>query len=84
MLVYAEKAVHTHEVTDLVCYGITHTNVSANCNICDFQLARDMELPVQPGLHAAPIFYQEPYPVLFISLHPSSCITPAERGPPAI
>lgn len=76
------KALHTHHYEKAACSGVVISATPAHCDICEFQLAKDGELPprvcvnLQVAYHVTPVISPE---IVFFS---TTKIILAERGPP--
>ena len=82
-IVLGAKVSHSHETELTHGKGITISDLTGNCTLCDYQLSRDAEVPVQPEYYQRPVSY--PGVFIFPGCRFNS-VTPvylAGRGPPA-
>jgi hypothetical protein len=84
IFIYAEKVFHTHQGAD------NHTSqkaivvklLSANCAICDFQVAKNAEIPVLTSTSLPLIFLQTEFAGSFTCYHYLPATQISNRGPP--
>ena len=86
VFIHSAKVFHKHQQdTDLTEQKMFVVKpVNASCTICDFQVAKDAELPLLAITTISPISWQKEYAVISLVYHYVPIIQIFDRGPPAI
>jgi predicted nucleic acid binding AN1-type Zn finger protein len=85
IFVYTEKAFHTHaNVANSTATGITSTSNTPGCDICDFTIAKDAELPGFTDINATSSFLVKKYIPVSSPWYYHSCNFISGRGPPSL
>jgi hypothetical protein len=85
VLVYAEKAFHTHakENSHAEQAGVSIVSNNTGCSICDFTITKDTELP-EPIAATVPFtFLNKEYSSASITYHFQTGNSTSDRGPPS-
>jgi hypothetical protein len=85
LFIHAEKAFHQHKQnnSELARHGSAFRNGDGVCEICDFQAARDADLPVLAITNAPVEIILIPFVSPASTFHSAESLEQNGRGPPA-